>query len=83
MKEQIKKDLKKLFDDGIELFSLIATGQNDITVANKYQKWYSQSMLVIKQLLPERFDEFKECYKLDKRKAIDPGTYKLFDYISQ
>ena len=40
-------------------------------------------MLVIKQLLPERFDEFKECYKLDKRKAIDPSTYKLFDYISQ
>lgn len=82
MKEQIKKDLKKLFDDGTELVSLIATGQNDITVANKYQKWYSQSMLVIKQLLPERFDEFKECYKLDKRKTIDPSTYKLFDYFS-
>ena len=39
-------------------------------------------MLVIKQLLPERFNEFNECYKLDRRKAIDASTYKLFDYFS-
>lgn len=82
MKEKIQKDLEKLFDDGSELVPLIATGKNDIIIMNKYQKWYSQSLLVIKQLLPERFEEFKECYKLDKRKTINPSTYKLFDYFS-
>lgn len=82
MKEKIKKDLEKLVDDGSELIPLIATGKNGIIIMNKYQKWYSQSLLIIKQLLPERFEEFKECYKLDKRKIVDPSTYKLFDYFS-
>lgn len=81
MKEKIKKDLEKLFDEGAELVSLIASGKNDITISNKYQKWYSQSLLVIKQLLPDRLDEFKECYKIDKRKTIDPSTYKIYDYF--
>lgn len=82
MEENIKRDLEKLFAEGVELVKLIASDKNDITIMNKYQKWYSKSMLVIKQLLPERFNEFNECYKLDRRKTIDASTYKLFDYFS-
>ena len=82
MKEKIKEELEKLVDEGTKLVKLIVSDKNDFTTMNKYQKWYSQSMLIIKQLLPERFEEFKECYKLDKRKILDPSTYKLFDYFS-
>lgn len=82
MKEKIKEELEKLVDEGTKLVKLIVSDKNDFTTMNKYQKWYSQSMLIIKQLLPERFEEFKECYKLDKREILDPSTYKLFDYFS-
>ena len=34
-----------------------------------YQSWYSRSLPVVKQLIPERYQEFQEQYKLEKRKG--------------
>jgi hypothetical protein len=46
-----------------------------------YQSWYTRALPVVRQLLPERYQEFQEQYKLDKRKQIDSLTYTISDYL--
>ena len=46
-----------------------------------YQKWYSQCLPVIRQLLPDRYAEFCEQYKIEKRKDISYTTYTVSDYM--
>lgn len=54
--------------------------ENDF--GGQYQRWYSKAMRVVEQLLPDRYQEFKELYRLDKRpKDLDVTTYTVSDYI--
>lgn len=46
-----------------------------------YQAWYSKALPVVRQILPERYQEFIEQYKLDKRKDITFLTYTISDYL--
>lgn len=46
-----------------------------------YQKWYSQCLPVVRQLLPDRYAEFCEQYKFEKRKEISFTTYTISDYM--
>lgn len=49
----------------------------------KYQNWYSQSSVLIKQLLPDRYEEFVDLYRPDpKRRKIDAVTYKIQDWLN-
>lgn len=53
----------------------------DMTATN-YQKWYTQSLPVVEQLLPDRYQEFQEYYRLERRKSIDAATYTISDYFA-
>lgn len=66
--DDFKKELK---EEGIKLpnFKL------------SYESWYSEALVVIKQLLPDRVDDFVKQYKQDKRKEIDFLTYSISDYL--
>lgn len=55
--------------------------ESKITFEDNYQKWYSQSRSVIKQILPDRLADFENYYKLDKRKEISYENYTLSDYL--
>lgn len=47
-----------------------------------YQAWYSEALRVVEQLLPDRYDEFRALYRLDKSpKTLDVSTYAISDYI--
>ncbi|MEN6551871.1 MAG: hypothetical protein ABFC34_03185 [Methanobacterium sp.] len=47
-----------------------------------YQKWYSESLVLIKQLLPDRLVDFIELYEKPKnRKKITYENYKISDYL--
>lgn len=47
-----------------------------------YQRWYSLALRVVEQLLPDRYDEFRELYRLDKKpKELTVTTYTISDYI--
>lgn len=46
-----------------------------------YESWYSESLRLIKQLLPERLEDFKRLYKDEKRKKIDFESYGVSDYL--
>ncbi len=46
-----------------------------------YEQWYTVSMQVIKQVVPDRFADFVKMYKDEKRKSIDALTYGVSDYM--
>ncbi len=46
-----------------------------------YQRWYTESCAVIKQLIPDRITEFEHLYKGDgRRKEINSHTYTIQDW---
>lgn len=46
-----------------------------------YEKWYSESIQVIKQILPDRLIDFTKLYKDEKRKEISFLTYTVSDLM--
>jgi hypothetical protein len=52
------------------------------TFEEKYQSWYTESLAVIRQLLPERLLEFEFLYRGDgKRKEIDETNFSIQDWL--
>jgi len=88
-----KQEIDRLIKTGDLIrddFMALATGKSPKEKEQKagqiflssYQKWYTESMILIKQLLPDRLDEFKKLYEIDsKRKTVGPGTYTIQDYL--
>lgn len=52
-----------------------------LTFKDKYNAWYNESLSLIKQLVPERYDDFVSYYKLPRRKNITFETYTINDYL--
>ena len=49
---------------------------------DQYQNWYSESLVVIKLLLPDRISDFVKLYEKPKnRKSIEYGNYVIEDYL--
>jgi len=48
---------------------------------SNYEPWYTAAHAVIKQIIPERLDDFVKLYKNEKRKEIDFLTYTISDCI--
>lgn len=47
----------------------------------EYEGWYSESYQIIKQLLPNRINDFTILYRNDKRKDLSYLTYTMSDYM--
>jgi len=48
-----------------------------------YQKWYTEACALIRQVLPERLDEFEALYKGEgRRKGITAITYNIQDWLN-
>lgn len=48
-----------------------------------YQRWFTESCVVIKQLVPDRFVEFEQLYKGEgRRKHINSSTYSIQDWLN-
>jgi hypothetical protein len=49
---------------------------------SKYDEWYSEAVALIKQLLPDRLDDFRSFYEKPKgRKAVGVGSYVIQDFM--
>lgn len=84
MKEKIVKEIKELYDEGTDILSLFINDKEEkdrFINQRKYQVWYTRAALVIKDLLPTRFQEFTECYSIEKRKTISAMNYTISDYF--
>ncbi len=51
------------------------------TFRNQYQGWYNESLAVIKQLTPERLEDFVYYYKQPRRKELTYESYTISDYL--
>lgn len=49
---------------------------------DEYQVWYTRSLRVVEQLLPDRYAEFRDLYRPERRKEIDVTTYGIADHIA-
>lgn len=47
-----------------------------------YQSWYTRSSLFVKQILPDRYQEFVEQYSLPRRKEMNYHTYTISDFLA-
>lgn len=66
--DEVKADLKK---HKIKLPSF----------EEEYDSWYSEALALVKQLIPDRLNDFVKQYKNDKRKEVDFLTYGISDYL--
>lgn len=77
--DDIKKRIKTAIKDEKEAKEII----DKIPRFNsEYQTWYSESLILIKQLLPDRLGDFVKLYEKPKtRKSIEYGNYVIEDYL--
>lgn len=55
----------------------------ELCFERNYQRWYTESCAVIKQLIPDRFSEFEHLYKGDgRRQNLDLLTYTIQDWLN-
>jgi hypothetical protein len=95
--EALKKELNSLIRQGDLLFYAMIEGtgelpdevrkhlkENEIKLPRfeiEYDMWYSEALRVVKQIIPDRTDDFVKQYKNEKRKEIDFLTYGISDYL--
>ena len=74
-KEHVKKAAKKP--------ELVAAFYERLPSFKKaYQAWYSEGLALIRQLLPDRLDDFISHYQKPRnRKSIDYENYRIEDYL--
>lgn len=53
-----------------------------LTFKPDYNAWYNESIALIRQLIPDRLEDFKRYYRLDKRKEFTRETYTISDYLN-
>lgn len=76
-KDEFEKSIKAQLKDKADVFL------KSIPAFNRaYEAWYSESLALLKQLLPDRVANFVGFYEKQKsRKAIDYGNYVIQDYL--
>lgn len=79
--EQFEEQAKKIFKDKFkENFPELK--KNLLSFKDNYQSWYSESLAIIKFLLPDRVNDFTKLYEKPKnRKEITYGNYVIEDYL--
>ncbi|MBS9525945.1 hypothetical protein KI659_18130 [Litoribacter alkaliphilus] len=77
--ENIESQIKAAFKDDKKVKEYI---QKMLPFNKEYQSWYSESLVLIKQLLPDRHSDFVRLYEKPKtRKTIAYGNYVMEDYL--
>lgn len=47
-----------------------------------YQRWYTEALAVVRQLLPDRTEEFVSLYQTDpRRKVVDHASFTIQDWL--
>lgn len=76
-KELGEKDLKKELREKVTYFL-----ENLPSFSAEYQAWYSEAKALVRQLLPDRFDDFSSYYEKPKtRKEVTYESYRISDYL--
>lgn len=69
MNDVVKEEIKVLYKEGNEILNGFKDNTDKhVNLRRKYQIWYTKSLIVVKEVLPDRYNEFVECYTCSKRK---------------
>ena len=84
--ERLKEEIENLISDGEKLLSAITLNDEgnctDLRYfVSFYDCWYSKALVVVKQLLPDRYNDFILQYRNDKRKELNVATYTISDAV--
>lgn len=80
-REEIKKELKALYDEGAKIAAAFEK-KEEKQFRCDYQRWYTKALKTIESLAPDRLPEFRGYYEIDtKRKSLGYGTYVIQDFI--
>jgi len=60
--DKYKKDIKELLKKGEKLLSILTTNENLQKFRKDYEIWYSESLVLIKVVLPDRIEDFQRYY---------------------
>lgn len=81
----VKKEIEALIEQGTQIYK---EGYDDFKnnhasrfLLDNYESWYTKSLYIVRQLAPERENDFVACYKLDKRKSLNADTYVVSDIL--
>ncbi len=77
----LKSEIEDLCDSGKKIYKSLNSGEDLSYFTLHYQQWYSKSYVIIKQLLPNRIEDFTLLYSNPKRKDINVGTYTVSDAL--
>jgi len=79
--EKFEAEAKKIFKEKFkEKFPDLK--KNLLSFTENYQSWYSEALVIIKLLLPDRVNDFIKLYEKPKnRKEIKYGNYVIEDYL--
>ncbi len=79
--EEFEAQAKKLFKEKFsEKFKQLR--KKMLSFKDNYQTWYSESLAIIKLLMPDRVGDFVKLYEKPKnRKEITYGNYVVEDYL--
>ena len=83
--EEVSKKLESLIKDGFKLkeyFVEDRTATQIFSLEAEYQKFFTVSSELVRQIAPSRYPEYCLLYRDDKRKIMNVETYSIRDYIS-
>ena len=73
--EKYKSDIKELIKRGEKLLSILKTNEDLKRFRKNYEVWYSESLVLIKVVLPDRIEDFQKYYE-------QKGANSLKKYIT-
>jgi hypothetical protein len=80
LRDKLAEELDSLCQAGGKLFTELAEGQQ-AGFRSDYQGWYTRALGAVRQLTPERLDEFVELYRVGKRTHYSVSTYGISDFL--
>lgn len=85
---EIKAEIKELCSQGDKLYkAILPKSGTDLEPNNlnyflrEYDKWYTMALCIVKQILPERTQDFVLLYRDEKRKELNTSTYSISDAL--
>ena len=82
IKENIKKELTKLIDEGKDIHDTVLKEKTrSVSILFRYQSWYTKSLNVIKQVIPERYQEFQGYYEIGNTGELNRYNYRIVHYL--
>jgi len=83
--DEVRSQLDALIKDGLDFKDAFKDSRSAIDRLRdeiQYQKFYTISSELVRQIMPSRYQEFCLLYRDEKRKTIDLNTYTIRDYLN-